>query len=393
MADYSPFHKTVKGKSGKEVVRWYYSYTTNDGKRKQGACKKCKTKAEAEAFISKLEPIRRTDFPIRMITCNMFVPESDHYNHRKQLGKSVKPITITTKRRYVELIERVFGDSDIRDIGVQDVIDYLKDQAKSGSWKNGFIETFDEVFAWAQWKKIKVLTPEFPRFIRNSKKSDILDTDELSRFFRPENFETEDFYVMFRVSVSGGMRLSEARAFRPCQFYKEQQAIIIDGFLDAKQKRLPYNKKGTEESPKLRVAIMPKTTCDILADFIERMKRKDSDLLFLFDEKAIRKEYAEEVFERSAVKAGIKLPRIPQKKIIEMKHRGIDTSAYERKITPHSLRYTYVTRMRRNLDGETVQKMVGHTDIEMTDEYTRAALGESIKALQPAIPAADLFFV
>ena len=47
----------------------------------------------------------------------------------------------------------------------------------------------------------------------------------------------------------------------------------------------------------------------------------------------------------------------------------------------HSLRYTYVTRMRQLYDGELVRKMVGHAQIEMTDYYTRNELTETLHAL------------
>ena len=59
-----------------------------------------------------------------------------------------------------------------------------------------------------------------------------------------------------------------------------------------------------------------------------------------------------------------------------VKKAGIDTS--DRKITMHSLRYTYVTRMRQLYDGELVRKMVGHAQIEMTDYYTRNELDETL---------------
>lgn len=51
----------------------------------------------------------------------------------------------------------------------------------------------------------------------------------------------------------------------------------------------------------------------------------------------------------------------------------------------HSLRYTYVTKMRTLLSGEIVQKMVGHTSIEMTNYYNRPDLTAAINALQPAV--------
>lgn len=64
----------------------------------------------------------------------------------------------------------------------------------------------------------------------------------------------------------------------------------------------------------------------------------------------------------------------------------------ERKLVPHSLRFTYVTRMRRNVNGETVQKLVGHTSMAMTEYYTRAAIPEMVEVMQGAIPAVNGLF-
>ena len=47
--------------------------------------------------------------------------------------------------------------------------------------------------------------------------------------------------------------------------------------------------------------------------------------------------------------------------------------------TPHFLRYTYITRMRRDVAGETVKKIAGHTSMAMTDYYTRAAIPEMVE--------------
>ena len=63
-----------------------------------------------------------------------------------------------------------------------------------------------------------------------------------------------------------------------------------------------------------------------------------------------------------------------------------------RKLTPHSLRYAYITRMRRDVAGEMVQKMVGHTSIAMTDYYTRSAIPELCKAIEPARNAVNTLF-
>ena len=48
--------------------------------------------------------------------------------------------------------------------------------------------------------------------------------------------------------------------------------------------------------------------------------------------------------------------------------------------------------MRRNLDVESVQKIVGHTSVEMTEYYTRFGVQELIDGLQKTLPAAEKLF-
>jgi integrase len=133
-------------------------------------------------------------------------------------------------------------------------------------------------------------------------------------------------------------------------------------------------------------------------DYIKQNNIAQNSFCFSIDEKPVRAEFAEAVFRKALVKCGI------AKSIDKMKDEGIykkgkitDRSELipgGRKLVPHSLRYTYVTRMRRELPVDTVRKMVGHSSIEMTDYYTnKAALDEAIDGLKGASGAADNLFV
>jgi integrase len=64
----------------------------------------------------------------------------------------------------------------------------------------------------------------------------------------------------------------------------------------------------------------------------------------------VRQEYLETVFSRA------------------LKTAGVEKDG--RKLVPLSLRFTYVTRMRRNLEADTVKQLAGHSSVEMTDYYT-----------------------
>jgi integrase len=56
-----------------------------------------------------------------------------------------------------------------------------------------------------------------------------------------------------------------------------------------------------------------------------------------------------------------------------------------RRLIPHSLRYTYVTRMRQELDADTLKKLTGHESVGMVDYYNKTNLEMALAA----IPRAD----
>ena len=94
--------------------------------------------------------------------------------------------------------------------------------------------------------------------------------------------------------------------------------------------------------------------------------------MFTMDEKPFSQSYAYKNFVAAARRAGL--------------------LSDGRKISPHSLRYTYITRMRSLLPGETVRKLAGHSSIEMTDYYTRASLGDLIEELSPTKESVERCF-
>ncbi len=375
MPDYNLFPNIVSGKNGKEIKRWYYWFYGQDGKQKKRACKGCINKAEAQQYIAALPPLnnslQKTSL-IKNITAEMFIPGSAHVERRKQLGKSVKPLLLTECRHYIELIALAFGQYDITLLEIADIYKYLLKLEKSGSWKNRFLEIFTEIYREASWNKIKVSVPVFERFTRDSKKSDILSTDEISLLFRKENFSHESFYCMFLLALSAGLRLGEAIGFKQQQILISYQAVVIDGFVNNHGIRLPYNKTGSEENPRYRVALVPEFTMCEINKYIDKNYIGADDFIFTISGNFIRRDFARREFCNALKKAGI--------------------LNKDRKITPHSLRYTYVTRTRRLLDANTVQIMTGHSSIEMSDHYNRPELVENAKHLFPNRKEIDRFF-
>jgi integrase len=384
--DFHVFKKPKKVKNGKTVKtvhRWYYYYLDERKRQVQKACRGCKTRKEAEDYIRALGGDVGKDKAalIKDIAADMFIPGGDHVNRMEQLGRAYDMITLLDARRFTKAIIKEWGDRPLASIDPTEVTTYLFKKARSGQWKNRYKKIFSEIYDEAKWQKLKIPKPAFDSFAVKPEKADVLTTDELKRLFVPENFSLprmgqagEVFYTMFLLCLSGGLRLGEVRAVRRKQIFFDRKALIVDGFCKRDGRRTTYNKKGTPENPRLRVAMLPDFTLQKLSEHITAHPAGDDD--FLFTEtasKPISQDRAQYVFEQALVAAKI--------------------NTDNRKVVCHSLRYTYVTRMRRELPVETVQKMVGHLRPEQTDYYTnRRALDESIAGLIGANTAADKLF-
>jgi integrase len=376
--EYHVFRKPKKLKNGKTVHRWYYYYLDENKKQHQHSCKGCKRRKEAEDYIRALSggvEGKSGTALIKDIARNIFIPGGDHVNRLIQLGRDYDDYTLVDSRRFVEYIIKDWGERPLASIDPVEITKHLFKKERSGQWKNRYIHIFKEIYDEATWQCFKIPKPQFSTFAVRAKKANVFTTDELNKLFIPENFPSEMFYIMFLLCLSAGMRLGEIRAVRRKQIFFERKCILIDGFLKRDLTRTTHNKKGSPENPKLRVAILPDFTLKKLSEYLAAHPADDDDYLFSEGEgKPINQDRAQWVFERAVLKAGIE--------------KG------KRKIVCHSLRYTYVTRMRRELPAETVMKMVGHVSVEQTDYYTdQNAIEESIAGLIGAASAADNFFV
>jgi integrase len=381
--EFHVFKKPKKLKNGKKVHRWYYYYLDEGKKQVQRACRGCKTRKEAEDFIRALEGGNSRDKAalIKDLAANMFIPGGDHVNRLEQLGRVYDIATLLDARRFIKQIIKTWGDRPLASIDPTEVTTYLFSMARSGQWKNRYRKIFSEIYDEAKWQKLKIPKPAFDSFAVRPKKANTLTTAELNRLFIPENFRLprmghngDVFYTMFLLCLSGGLRLGEVRAVRPRQVFFDKKALIVDGFCKRDGTRTTYNKKGTPDKPRLRVTMPSDLALSKLSEYMQAHPVGEDD--FIFSEgggRSISQDRAQYVFEQALILAKI--------------------NPDGRKIVCHSLRYTYVTRMRRELPGETVMKMVGHASVEQTDYYTdRRALEESIAGLIGANAAADNLF-
>ena len=389
--NYHIFKKSTKSKN-KTVHKWYYYW--NDpvtGVMHQKVCKGCKTRVEAYAFVSNLPPLFvEAKITIAKIAEWMYIPGGQHMERMEKLGKTLTPETLRSKRFMLNIFVEEFGELELSKLTIPMIIDFLSEDYHSGSWKNNFLTVVSEVYAEAPFHDLPYIpVPLFPKFRRNSRKKDIFSTEELNILFNeslwmdmsrnhyskhPQFDEGHKaIYLMFLCCAKCGLRISEGIAIQARQFLFDEGILVIDGFYKSNQLyRTNYNKCGSEDDKKLRVAPLPEDFAQIMRNYILQNNLSGNDYVFMRYGKPIRKWLAEEWFRRILGMSGI--------------------NAENRILTPHSLRYTYITRMRREVAGETVQKIAGHNSLAMTDHYTRAAIPEMVEAVKPAMEAANRLF-
>lgn len=390
-SNYHIFKKSIKSK-GKTVHKWYcYWNDPVTGVMHQKVCKNCKTQAEAYAFVSGMPPLfvaqKNT---IAKIAKWMYVPGGQHLERMKKLGKVYAIDTLKYKRYLLDIFVEHFGCFELHQLTIPMVIDFLAADSHCGSWKNNFLTVVGEVYEEAPFMGQPYFpAPKFPKFKRNTIKKDIFSTEELNLLFEeniwislnknhyakhPQFDEGhQSMYLMFLCCAKCGLRIGEAIGARVKQFLFNQKVFVVDGFYKHNQLvRTNYNKCGSEEDRKIRVVPLPDDLVVIIQKYIEENRLSADDYVFLRYNKPIRKWLAEEWFRRAVASSGINVGK--------------------RIFTPHSLRYTYITRMRREVAGETVQKIAGHTSLAMTDHYTRAAIPEMVEAVKPAVDAANKLF-
>lgn len=391
-SNYHIFKKTVK--SGKKSAhKWYYYWLDPiTGVMHQKVCKGCKTQSEAYAFVSKLPNLFSSHrLTINQIAKDMYIPGGSYVTRLESLGKHLELKTLKDKRIKLEIFLKEFGDMYLQDLTVPMVTNYLiRFENRSGSWKNNVLTVLSNIYDEAPFHGVNnVLKPQYPKFARNTRKKDIFTTEELNALFDEEVWERvckymyrrapqydegyKDVFLLFLCSLCFGLRIGEAIGARAKQFMFDEHMFVVDGFFRHETKvRTNFNKKGSDADQKIRVVPMPDFLRDIMKDYITEKNIGPEDYVFTRYGLPVRKHLVEKWFKRALVEAGIET---------EGRH-----------LSPHSLRFTYITRMRRMETGEMVRKLAGHTTMQMTDYYTRAGIPEMVQAVRPAVDAVNQLF-
>jgi len=269
--------------------------------------------------------------------------------------KPVKSKNKTIHRWYYYFIEPVTGKK------VQKVCRCCKTQAEAYAFVSSlppvFVEEKTTIAKIAEWmyipgsphlerqKKLgKVFTPEtlkIKRFALNTLFDKKLWIDYSNRrYSKHPQFDEghKAIYLLFLCCVKCGLRIGEGIGTRVNQFLFDEMVFVVDGFWRSNQLvRTTFNKCGSDDDKKIRVAPLPDDFAEMMKKYIQDNNLGPYDYVFQRYGKPIRKWLAEEWFRNILPASGINVGNLI--------------------LTPHSLRYTYITRMRREVAGETVQKI------------------------------------
>jgi integrase len=373
---YHLFKRTITLK-GKKVQRYYYWYYDENGKRVKKTTG-CERKYKAEEFIEQLktEPkvITEEVSTLYDFAKDLYVPGRCSYLKRREekagsdkTGKKhipLKPISIKKRRGLLEnYIFPAFGGLPLKKIDEVAIDEWLLELPLSNAYKNDILDVFRVIFREAKRKRIITAIPDLERFTRDSRRKDALnleelyllfpaDPDELQKIWSNENYVHEPenaglmFGTMFCLMVSSGIRPGEARAIHRDQVYPQYSGIIVNRQFD-NDDNIMDPKMSNRERRRYREVIVPKRTMEMLLHWIEL--EDPEGLLFTFHGENVRRRYLPDRFRIGLKNAGIK--------------------AEGKRYTPHSLRYTYNTRMEDYLPKRMLQEFTGHESDQMTDYY------------------------
>lgn len=369
-------------KNGKKITVWYYWFW-HEGKQVRRSCgqrgKPCTTKKDAMAFLMTLDDadlIPSTKILVR--SCDgMFDHNSEYMRRLAAKGRIIHEHTRRLKAKTLTRIIEQFGDRDLREIIPVEVDRWVLSLDLSNSSRNNIVEVFGEVFHNAYYLGLIDSVPVLDKYARiDTKSKGILTMQEIRTLFpntvdeiidvwsvnSTDRYETFQTAVMILVLLTTGMRSGEVRALQYHQRIRPD-VFLLNAMIDSNDERVDHLKMGKNNDKKWRVAIMPEFTVrmlDALEAFPERLG-KTTDYIFEHNGDFVPK-----------LRMGYKFKRV-------LDHVGIDAKA--RNISVHSTRFTYNSIMRREIAGDDLRLMLGHSRQTMTDYYDKSTVLDNLPAL------------
>lgn len=308
-------------------------------------------KAEEHRFNARVEEVRRglrTDAPID----KTFNELADYWmEHRAKRKRSCKDDESIIRKH----LRPAFGKMTLREIGVEDVDDYLDERDDlSPKTLNNHLTLFRTMLKLATEFRVPWLlrVPPFkkPKISLSGKDYQWLrNDDEVRRFLQSAHDEGDNVYVFYLVATYTGMRAGELATLEWSDVDFERRIITV---------QRSFN--GPTKSDRVRyVPIL-----DPLLPVLKAWKlRHPGRLVFTNRDGEQHRESGrifQEVFHRVLTAAGF-----PMRKV------GTKDRSY---IRFHDLRHTFASHwMMKGGERFKLQRMLGHQNPMMTERYTHLA--------------------
>jgi integrase len=358
---------------------WYANVRLRDGnrvKRSLGTEKIGEARLRLADILADIEDEaqEKTAPTFGQYAAGFFDPDSQWITRRAAQGHTLKE---SSRKLYAHILDSflapAWGGRDIASIKGPEVEAWCMTLGIGSSYKNETLRTIRIILDEAARDELRAAPVKIERFARDSKRKDILTDDELRVLFPADidamsqvwktDFRFDEpnagqmFGTMFLTMVSAGLRPGEVRALQPHHLFLDHGAIAItqawnlDGELD-----MP--KKGKAADPRFRVVMIPDRTVDTLRAWLPEA----GEFLFQYWGRPVSRRLIGQRFDKGLTRAGI--------------------NQEGRILTPHSLRYTYNTKMQMNISGDILREMIGHRDQAMTQHYSRPVIEDRIRQLQ-----------
>ena len=254
---------------------------------------------------------------------------------REMVIRNYSPKTITVYTSCVRSAETYFRPTLLKDIGSEDIRDYLLHQIEQKKLSAGtisqIINSLRFLFIELYKRPFAIGTIERPK--RDKKLPVVLSLEEVKVIL--EGLGNLKHRMMLMIVYSAGLRVGEMVKLKPADIDGERKLIHVRGG------------KGKKD----RYTILSEVVLDVLRDYWKAYKPKT----WLFEGQMPGQPYsirsAERVFELAAKKAGI-----------------------WKDVSIHSLRHSFATHLlEQGTDIRFIQELLGHSSVRTTEIYTHVS--------------------
>ena len=173
----------------------------------------------------------------------------------------------------------------------------------------------------------------------------ILSEEEAQKLI--ENIQFPEYKLLTKLTLSHGLRNSEAISLKRKDFDLENQTFWVIEGKRGKDRQLPIHNDVADE----------------LEEYLKEMDDRD----YLFPSPVIDSHISSRFFQKLIRKASVNAGLYPES--VEKPEDVTIQIPYRERITPHSLRHTFSVRLlRNNTPIQEVSKLLGHDNVEITIE-------------------------